>query len=459
MSRASLVVLGEVTEAPIPSLRVEEVRDALAGCECRGVTRRHDPVVKLSARAVRAIEEASRAVAPLSCAGVLLGTVSQVGDSWMVDVREALAFNATPEVHRVRVPRHAWQEMLAAKAASFQSLRVVGWYHSHPGTGVSVSEADSFVHRYFFPADWQVACVIDPERADLQVFSSRGRGVSQLGAYWVDRAVAEAPRSAPPKPVSATAARPSGSAGGTLPGAPSEVSQTSETYLKERFVERSLEKILRQLQEPPMTLRAFAMLGIMGLMLVVLIFTRVGAGGTSSELEKVNQRLDALTQRLDAVLGDGRAPEVRVRATPQRLPSPRPSSAASAAASAEDRAPADGKPDLEHKMKAGESMWDLADHYYGDGSMQNALLRYNKITDPRDVKAGAVVKIPSRARLLSPKAGASPSPMADRPSRHVRPSTASARPVNRLRGGAPVASERTSPTQPRKDNAPAPTPH
>ena len=53
----------------------------------------------------------------------------------------------------------AWQEVLQEQC---EGHRVVGWYHSHPGFGVFLSEQDKFIQRHFFDQPWQVALVLDP---------------------------------------------------------------------------------------------------------------------------------------------------------------------------------------------------------------------------------------------------------------------------------------------------------
>lgn len=399
--RADRVVLGDVHEAPMPRVRPEDLREALSLCDCQGVARSGDLAVKVSVRAMHAMEKASIGVAPLSCIGALLGTVYQVGENWLVDVQEALPFGAaTSEMHRVRVPRHAWQEMLAQRKASFPEMRIVGWYHSHPGVGASMSDCDAFVQRFFFPADWQVACVVDPHRRDTQFFSRRGRNVSPLGAYWVERGVGESARADDQRKVgfpNQRAGVPEASdAHGHKNGGRShmpqpevlEVEQASETYLKDRFVQRSLEKIMRLLKEPPLTLRDFVMMGMMGLLLVVLIFTRVSASSSSAELKDIAQKLEAISARLEA-LQPSAAPA-------QRTAAPRKPAAASPLA---QKGPAEGEPDVEHVMQPGETLYGVAEQYYGDGSLMNGLMRYNKVTDPRDLRAGTTIKVPSVSRL------------------------------------------------------------
>jgi proteasome lid subunit RPN8/RPN11 len=41
---------------------------------------------------------------------------------------------------------------------------VVGWYHTHPGLDIFLSEWDLMIHRNFFRQEWQVALVVDPHQ-------------------------------------------------------------------------------------------------------------------------------------------------------------------------------------------------------------------------------------------------------------------------------------------------------
>jgi proteasome lid subunit RPN8/RPN11 len=41
-------------------------------------------------------------------------------------------------------------------------VRLLGWYHSHPGLGVQMSSTDRQTQQRHFAADWQVGLVVDP---------------------------------------------------------------------------------------------------------------------------------------------------------------------------------------------------------------------------------------------------------------------------------------------------------
>ena len=51
------------------------------------------------------------------------------------------------------------------------NLRIVGWWHSHPGFGCFLSTTDLKTQEFFFPESYQVALVIDPHKDELDFFT------------------------------------------------------------------------------------------------------------------------------------------------------------------------------------------------------------------------------------------------------------------------------------------------
>ncbi|MCS6884056.1 MAG: Mov34/MPN/PAD-1 family protein [Acidobacteriota bacterium] len=54
-----------------------------------------------------------------------------------------------------------------------ENLRIVGWYHTHPGFGVFMSGTDQQTQRQIYGTDWHVAIVFDPIRRDYGIFYGR----------------------------------------------------------------------------------------------------------------------------------------------------------------------------------------------------------------------------------------------------------------------------------------------
>jgi len=104
-------------------------------------------------------------------------------------------------------PRDEAQLAALIAASSGNSLRPVGWYHSHTRSEILLSDADQEIHRRFFPEPWQVALVLKPHtfhptRAGIFFRDAGGglHGEASYGEYELTPlAVKPAPSGAPAK--------------------------------------------------------------------------------------------------------------------------------------------------------------------------------------------------------------------------------------------------------------------
>lgn len=63
-----------------------------------------------------------------------------------------------------------WAHINHMMDTQFPEDRIVGWYHTHPGFGIFLSEMDLFIQENFFGEPWQIAYVDDPKGGDRGVF-------------------------------------------------------------------------------------------------------------------------------------------------------------------------------------------------------------------------------------------------------------------------------------------------
>ncbi|MHB0935557.1 MAG: LysM peptidoglycan-binding domain-containing protein [Armatimonadota bacterium] len=94
--------------------------------------------------------------------GVLIGSLSCDGKpavqiTAMIPARYTDAGNAS-----ITFTHETWQDILAIKDRAYPDLKIVGWFHTHPGFGIFLSRFDMHIHEHFFNLDWQVAYVVDP---------------------------------------------------------------------------------------------------------------------------------------------------------------------------------------------------------------------------------------------------------------------------------------------------------
>jgi proteasome lid subunit RPN8/RPN11 len=168
--------------------------------------------------------------------GILVGTVAQ--DTVPVVIIESTIRGAhmTHTRGSVTFTHESWNEINRAMDEQFADKKIVGWYHSHPGFGVFLSEYDLFIHRNFFTAPWQVAFVTDPKAGQCGVFTWQSGELKLDPNYYIfgpaasmvpsvgggsSSSVAVAPDAPPGPPGTATdpagpQAKPGGSSAGLL---------------------------------------------------------------------------------------------------------------------------------------------------------------------------------------------------------------------------------------------------
>jgi proteasome lid subunit RPN8/RPN11 len=102
--------------------------------------------------------------------GVLVGLR---GDRQGMRAHAVAAISAEPAVGdrtRLTFTHDAWEHIHRVLEEEYPDEDIIGWYHSHPGHGIFLSEHDTFIHRNFFSAPWQVAVVVDPVRLTEGIF-------------------------------------------------------------------------------------------------------------------------------------------------------------------------------------------------------------------------------------------------------------------------------------------------
>jgi proteasome lid subunit RPN8/RPN11 len=76
-----------------------------------------------------------------------------------------------------------WDHIHKEMDTKFAGKKVVGWYHTHPGFGVFLSDRDQFIHKSFFNLPFQVALVYDPKSREHGVFAWRDNETWRLRRY------------------------------------------------------------------------------------------------------------------------------------------------------------------------------------------------------------------------------------------------------------------------------------
>jgi proteasome lid subunit RPN8/RPN11 len=140
------------------------------------------PVVVMEAEVARKIRQHARTSMKAEVCGVLIGN----NDRERMTVEACIAgINAAQGGAHVTFTQDTWEHIYKIKDKEYPDHKIVGWYHSHPGFGVFLSEHDLFIQQNFFSNPQQVAWVYDPHTDEEGCFGWIGGSIEKLSAIRV----------------------------------------------------------------------------------------------------------------------------------------------------------------------------------------------------------------------------------------------------------------------------------
>jgi len=142
--------------------------------------------VFVAEKVMRAIESLAVRDQDREVGGVLLGGFYQSGKRSFVEITGFIEAKETDATQvSVTFTHETWQQIMSEHAQRGDGTRIVGWYHSHPGLGVFLSDEDTFVHSSFFSNSWQVALVVDPIKRDWGCFQWKEDSLPRTEGFYV----------------------------------------------------------------------------------------------------------------------------------------------------------------------------------------------------------------------------------------------------------------------------------
>ena len=133
--------------------------------------------LRMSCEVAREIRQHARGSSKAEVCGVLIGTE----DGGVTSVEASIpGAKAVQGGTHVTFTQDTWEHIYQIKDRDYPNARIVGWYHSHPGFGVFLSDHDTFIHKNFFFAARQVAWVYDPHSDEEGCFGWVGEKLERL---------------------------------------------------------------------------------------------------------------------------------------------------------------------------------------------------------------------------------------------------------------------------------------
>jgi proteasome lid subunit RPN8/RPN11 len=118
--------------------------------------------------------------------GVLVGEILRDDHGPYLRIEDTIdALHAEEKGAELTFTHATWEHIHKEMDSRHKGKRVVGWYHTHPGFGVFLSDRDQFIHKSFFDLPFQIAFVYDPKSKEHGVFAWRDRDVLRARRYWI----------------------------------------------------------------------------------------------------------------------------------------------------------------------------------------------------------------------------------------------------------------------------------
>jgi proteasome lid subunit RPN8/RPN11 len=177
-----------MTEAPPTTLDSPDW-PAAAWPAAASAPRRQGFAVVIRRSVLNAVAKHAASASSVEVCGVLVGNVYRDGSGPFLRIDAAIRGDfAGSAAAQVTFTAETWTHIQAVMDRDYPDRRIVGWYHSHPGFGIFLSDMDLFIHGNFFNLPWQVAFVHDPASREDGMFLWRD-GKAERSPYAVEEDV------------------------------------------------------------------------------------------------------------------------------------------------------------------------------------------------------------------------------------------------------------------------------
>lgn len=342
-------------------------------------------------------------------AGVLVGRRQSTTGGVLLLIEDMMdLFTLTADLQCREAIASVADRIKHAVSSRYPELEVIGWYHTHPGFGVFASEADRDVHSALASLECEVLFIIDPIKNQASFFYLRNGEMLQCPGYFVFDA-SQGPSDAShiqedglcdsaPETTICTATGPDPAncsvvGQGIPPSRPGSGSSDAEAEVGYGLPKQTTpSRPIRCSNQSSITRGVIALLAAI---LVGLLFIAIELRSAEGAVSKLASDYVQLSSQLSEI---GAAVQRLETSTPYHsLPVTQP--AVSTDADTDSFA---GVMILVHILPD-DSIYDIARRIYGQASREivHAILELNEMDDPRQLRAGAVLKLALPERRTS----------------------------------------------------------
>ncbi len=117
--------------------------------------------------------------------GVLVGDicVNNTSNKFILIDNLIIAKHSNSSLSRLTFTHETWDYINEVLERDFPDKKILGWFHSHPGHTVFLSNFDIFIQENFFNMDYMVAYVFDPSINDRGFFAWRNKKIIKTKGF------------------------------------------------------------------------------------------------------------------------------------------------------------------------------------------------------------------------------------------------------------------------------------
>ena len=269
--------------------------------------------------------------------GILVGTLDDGGGRILAALP---ALKAVGGQTNVTFTHEVWDEVLTVIDRDYPGKHIVGWYHTHPGFGLFLSDYDMFIHRNFFTDHRMLALVVDPLAGELGWFGWDGDEVILQERH----------------PTSRPALQPAGA-----DDTPSGAATTRRR-------------------------RPAALVGVPAIVLLGAI------GGYLLGTHNADLTTAAQTRQIAVAASQTQTAQAETDQLRQQLAAAKTATPASPTPTAATHTRA--TTNVQYRVQPGDTLWRVAQAFYGDGNAYLRIVKANPHLQPQALRGGQILTVP-----------------------------------------------------------------
>lgn len=274
--------------------------------------------------------------------GVLIGDVflDESNRKFIVITEIIIADFTEANLTRLTFTHKTWEDINRRMENDFPGKSILGWFHSHPGHTVFMSNYDKFIHENFFSGEFYIAYVFDPVNNDEGFFFWREKKLVKAESYFIYNNLKS--------------------------NSDNNISQIKETNVEKKTKKSNPLLIIS------LAISIFCL--IITSVLTIKYFELDNQLNSTNDFDlklkelkeenrKTNNRIDTLVKNLESNINTN---ETQV-----------------------------SQNTIKYQIKPGDTLRKIALFYFNDEGKYNLLIRFNNLKDENDITVGQVIEIPA----------------------------------------------------------------